>query len=334
MITQLTEQLLDRVHLTEGQSGDLLRALVNPEVAREQKAAALVALRAKGETAEEIRGIVLAMRAMAVPMVTPDGVILDTCGTGGDGQGSLNVSTGAALVAAAAGVKVAKHGNRSVSSRSGSADVLEALGVATPKTAAQAERRLARDGFVFLFAPLFHPAMAELAPVRRSMGIRTVMNLVGPLTNPAQPSRQLVGAADLRIARLLAAALSGLGVHRATVVTGYGFDEATPIGPFTHLAVTPGQVIETTVDPADYGFARCRAEDLSGGAPHDNARVLKTLLTGTPGPGRDAIVLNAALALELCDFSRADALAAAHEAIDAGRVSTLLSALTEDHNDR
>lgn len=325
----LVERLLDRSDLDEHEAGALLSGLVAADVPSELKIAALAALRTKGETAVELRGISRAMRDMAIAVEPPrDLPVVDTCGTGGDGRGSVNISTGAALVVAATGrARVAKHGNRSVSSKSGSADVLERLGIAITSTAESAAQRLADHGFAFLFAPAFHPAMAHLAPVRRAMGVRTVMNLVGPLTNPARPDRQLIGVFDERAARLVADSLVGAGIERAAVVTGLGFDEATPCGPFLRLLVHSGRVEEALVDPRDYGMARCVPEDLSGGSPEENAALLEAVLRGAHGPHRDAIVLNAAIVLELCDWPRGDAIRAAAHAIDAGRAGDLLDRL-------
>ena len=213
-------------------------------------------------------------------------------GTGGDGSGSLNLSTGAALVAAAAGVPIVKHGNRSVSSKSGSADVLEALGIRLPQTPAAARRRCStRRSFTFLFAPNFHPAMKAIAPVRRALGIRTVFNLLGPLTNPAAPPFGLIGAFDLPTARLLADALAGMPIQRAFVVHGEpGWDEATPVGPFVVFDVRPGFVRRERRDPAHYGIPRCTAADLAGGDAATNARAIEAVLLGQDrGPHRDAL---------------------------------------------
>lgn len=325
----LVERLLDRVDLTRDEAGELLAWLVSDDVSAELKAAALTALRAKGETSDELAGIAHAMRERALAVGAPrDLPLVDTCGTGGDGKATINVSTAAALVVAATGrARVAKHGNRSVSSRSGSADVLEQLGVAIAGTPASAASALGEHGFAFLFAPGFHPAMAKLAPVRRAMGLRTVINLCGPLTNPARPDRQIIGVYDEPAARKMAQAMVHLGIERGLVVTGLGFDEATPCGPFLALRVTAEGVRESSIDPADLGFERCAPEALAGGSPEENAALLVAVLAGARGPQRDAVVLNAALALELCDLAFDEARALAEEAIDAGRATALLRAL-------
>ncbi len=326
---RLVERLLDRIDLTRDEAGELLAGLVSDDVSPELKAAALTALRAKGETAEELAGIAHAMRARALNVDAPrDLPVVDTCGTGGDGKATINVSTAAALVVAATGrARVAKHGNRSVSSRSGSADVLEQLGVSIASTPPRATRGLAEQGFAFLFAPGFHPAMARLAPVRRAMGLRTVMNLCGPLTNPARPDRQIIGVYDEPAARTIAHAMVHLGVARGLVVTGLGFDEATPCGPFLALHVSAEGVRESVIDPLDLGFARCAPEALAGGSPEENASLLEGVLAGATGAQRDAVVLNAALALTLCDLAFEEARAIAEEAIDSGRATALVSAL-------
>lgn len=325
---QIVERLLDRIDLSRAEAGELLAGLVSDDVTAELKAAALTALRAKGETAEELAGIAYAMRERALQVAVPrDRLVVDTCGTGGDGKATINVSTAAALVVAATGrARVAKHGNRSVSSRSGSADVLETLGVSIAGTPTTASHGLSQHGFAFLFAPGFHPAMAKLAPVRRAMGLRTVMNLCGPLTNPARPDRQIVGVYDEPAARRVAAAMALLG-GRGLVVTGLGFDEATPCGPFLALHVGPAGVRESTIDPGDLGFERCAPDALAGGSPDENAALLVAVLSGAKGAQRDAVVLNAALALELCDLAFAEARAIVEDAIDSGRALGLLTSL-------
>lgn len=321
----MIDRLLRREHLSEPEASDLLAVLCDPDTSDTVRAGLLVALRAKGETADEIRGLAIAMR-WAAHEVPAEGV-LDTCGTGGDGSGSVNLSTAAALVVASCGVPVAKHGNRANSSRAGSACVLEALGVPLTRDPDTAVLRLARHGFVFLFAPAFHPLMAALAGTRRALGVRTVLNLLGPLTNPARPAFQLIGAADPEIALRLAHAAVGL-VPRAYVVHGApGWDEATPVGPFLRFSVDGDEVTQAWVDPEVYGIPRCSAEALVGGDAAHNAGILERVFAGEPGPVRDAVVLNAALALELTGLS--DPADAAARAIDSGAVARLLEGLRE-----
>lgn len=332
-LNALLEKLLARVDLEEEEAGQLMVALTREELAPALAAALLVALRAKGETAAEVRGFARAMRGLArkpeIPAGTPT---LDIVGTGGDGSGSLNLSTGASLLAAACGIPVVKHGNRSVSSRSGSADVLEALGMRLPADATEAGACLAQTGYTFLFAPHFHPAMKAVAPVRKAMGVRTVFNLLGPLTNPAAPPYLLLGAFSPAAAQLMAGALAGFeGLERAFVVHGApGWDEATPVGPFLLYEVRGSEVAETTRDPAEWGLARCTAEDLAGGDAAVNAARLRAALEGEDtGPHLDALLLGAALALELTGRadSPATALSMARAAVEDGRARAQLEAL-------
>ncbi|MEO7386473.1 MAG: anthranilate phosphoribosyltransferase [Gammaproteobacteria bacterium] len=306
-LTTTLELLLARMDLSEAQAGDLLRALTDENAAPAMVAALLVALRAKGETVAEVRGFATAMRGLARRFDLPPGLpAVDIVGTGGDGSGSLNISTGAALLAAACGLPVVKHGNRSVSSRSGSADVLEALGVALPADAAAARALLDATNFTFLFAPNFHPAMKAVAPVRRALGVRTVFNILGPLTNPASPPFSMIGAFDLAMAKLLADALAGMPIQRCFVVHGEpGWDEATPVGPFVVYEVRPGSVRRHKRDPAHYGIPRCSADDLAGGDAAGNARAIEDVLLGRDdGPHRDALVLGAGLVLDLTGRAR------------------------------
>ena len=279
----LLELLLDGTDLHRGQASTLMDVLLDPEVSETVKGGLLVALRAKGETPEEVRGLVMGMRAAAVPfpMDVKDEWV-DTCGTGGDGHHSFNVSTATALLLAAAGETVVKHGNRSVSSSCGSADILEAVGVPLHDEPDQAAALLKRTGFTFLFAPSFHPTMRSVVPVRRALKVRTVFNILGPLSNPAQPRHQLVGAYSAEAAALMAETLSGLPITRCFVVHGEGgWDEATPCGTFELFDVTPGHVRRYTADPVEYGIARCTAQDLAGGDAEHNARLLRSLFEST-----------------------------------------------------
>ena len=265
--------------------------------------ALLAALRAKGVTPDEVRGFACAMRALARKPELPEGApALDMVGTGGDASGSFNLSTGAALLVAATGVRVVKHGNRSVSSRSGSADLLEAWGCHCRSMSAAAGACLAATGFTFLFAPHYHPAMKEVAPVRRALGVRTVFNLLGPLTNPAAPPFGLIGAYSADAAGLMAETLAGMPIERVFVIHGEpGWDEATPVGPFELYDVRPGRFERTVRDPRELWLARCAAADLAGGDAAHNAAALRAVFEGGDrGPHRDAVVLNAALALEVC----------------------------------
>src|SRR4051794_26106640 len=256
----------------------------------------LMALRVRGETVEEITGAARTMRAKAVPIVAPPGTI-DTCGTGGDRSGTFNISTAAALVVAACGVPVAKHGNRAITSASGSADVLEALGVRTDHDAASAAAALRSVGFAFLFAPGFHPAMKHAGPTRREIGVRTAFNLLGPITNPAGASRQVVGVADPAVAPRLAEGLHLLRAERAFVVHGAAVDELPLDGSGVLYDVSPSGVRRNEVDAATLGLSRASTAELAGGTPAENAELVEAVLAGAGGPHRDVVLLNAAAGL-------------------------------------
>jgi anthranilate phosphoribosyltransferase len=299
----MLETLLNGKALTEAQAGDLMRLLADGSVAPAQAGALLAALRAKGENADEVRGFATAMRELALPFRRPANLpVADSVGTGGDGSGSFNLSTGAALLAAACGIPMVKHGNRSVSSRCGSADVLEALGITLPADPQIAENCLHHTNFTFLFAPVFHPAMKAIAPVRAAMGVRTVFNILGPLTNPALPPYALIGAYSLPLAKLMAECLAGMPhIKRVFVVHGEpGWDEATPVGRFDLFDVAPGRVHQEQRDPRDVGIARCKPEDLHGGDAAYNAQAIEDVFNRVDrGPHRDALVLGAGLLLEV-----------------------------------
>jgi anthranilate phosphoribosyltransferase len=294
--------------------------------------ALLAALRANGESATEIRGFANAMRELAKPFPGRVGDAADCVGTGGDASGSLNISTGTALLAAACGIPMIKHGNRSVSSKSGSADVLEKLGVALPGDPQVAADCLAHTNFTFLFAQVFHPAMKHIAPVRAAMGVRTVFNILGPLTNPAAPPYGVIGAYSAKMASLMADSLSGMPhIKRVFVIHGEpGWDEATPVGRFELFDVKPGRVHHEVRDPRDAGIARCAAEDLAGGDAEYNAAELEKVLTGRDrGPHQDALVLGAALLLEVTGRVRSfgEGVKEANSTIADGRSSKLLKQL-------
>jgi len=301
-LSKQLDSLLNGESLTEQQACELMHRLAAGDMQAALAGAFLSGLRAKGETADEIRGFATAMRELAQRPEIPAGApTVDTVGTGGDGSGSLNLSTGTGLLAAAAGARVVKHGNRSVSSKSGSADVLECLGMPLPLDAAAAIDCLEATGFTFLFAPAYHPAMKAIMPVRGALGVRTVFNMLGPLTNPAAPPFNLIGAWSLDAAKLMADALSGMKLERAFVVHGEpGWDEATPAGSFTLFDVTPGQVRESVRTPEDYGFSRCAPADLAGGDAEHNAAELHRVFSGEDrGAHRDALLMGTSLLLEV-----------------------------------
>jgi len=329
---ELLQQLLERRDLARAELHSLLAHLTDPATPPAMAGALLAALTAKGVSADELCGLALAMRQRALPPALPWGLkAIDIVGTGGDASGSLNISTGTALLTAASGLPVVKHGNRSVSSRCGSADVLEALGVALPLDAAGAAACLADTGFTFLFAPHYHPATARLAPVRAALGVRTVFNILGPLVNPAQPPFGLVGAFSLEVAQRMAAAFAGLPIERVFVVHGAaGWDEPTPIGPFTLFDVRPGRVESSVRAAGDYGLPSCTPAELAGGDAQYNARALRAVLCGEEhGAHRNCLLLGTALALEVAGraASPAAGLAQAAAAIDSGAARRLLERL-------
>ncbi len=331
-LTTLLDRLLEREDLAEPQAERLLTALTAPDLPPALAGGLLAALRAKGVTAAELRGFARAMRALALrPAIEPAADAVDIVGTGGDRSGSLNLSTGAALLAAACGLPVIKHGNRSISSRAGSADVLQALGLPIPLDETLAGRCYAALGFTFLFAPYYHAATRNLAPVRRALGVRTVFNILGPLVNPAAPPFLVVGAYEHHTAELMAHALAGSGIRRAFVIHGaQGWDEPTPVGPFTLFDVSGGGVRREVRWPEDYGLATCGSEELAGADAPYNARELRRVLTGeSRGAHRDALLLGAALALEVTGREAAPgaAIARAAQAIDGGAAGALLARL-------
>jgi len=274
-------------------------AVMSGDATAAQIAALLVGLRVKGETAAEIAGVAQALRAAMVPLPAEDPAgLVDTCGTGGGAVTTFNISTAAAFVAAGAGVRIAKHGNRSFTSLSGSADVLEALGVAIEVPVAAMARTLREAGIVFMFAPLMHPAMRHVGPVRRELAIPTVMNVVGPLANPARAGRQVLGVADERRLPLLAGALRELGTTHTLVVHGTGLDEVSPLGPTRVLEVRGTEVSEWQLDPREFGVRTATPDQLAGGTPRENAAIITAVLRGEANAGAtDAVVLNAAAAI-------------------------------------
>ncbi len=303
-------------------------SVMDGEATPSQLAALLVALRMRGETVEELAGFAAAMRERALRVQAPDGAI-DTCGTGGDGSNTFNISTTAALVVAAAGVPVAKHGNRAMTSACGSADVLEALGVATDLSPAEAGEALRTVGFAFLFAQAYHPAMRHAGPTRREIGVRTAFNLIGPMTNPAGTSRQLVGVGAASAAPKLAEVLRLLGAERALVVHGDGVDELPLDGSGVMYDVTPAGVTRQAVVAADLGLTPAPLAALAGGTPTDNVALVEAVLAGETGPRRDVVLLNAAAAFivagRAADLPGGIALAA--QVIDTGAAMARLARL-------
>jgi anthranilate phosphoribosyltransferase len=318
-------RLAARESLTAEEAAAAMRAIMAGEATPGQIGAFLLGLRVKGETADEIEGLVEAMLGFATPVHAPVPVV-DVVGTGGDRSGTFNISTVAAIVVAGAGVPVAKHGNRAASSHCGSADVLEALGVRIDLGPAGVERCLAEVGIAFLFAPTFHPSMAHAGPVRRELRIPTVFNFLGPLSNPARPVAQAVGVSDARMLPLMAEVLARRGV-RAKLFRGRdGLDELTTTAVSTVFEVRDGAVRETTLDPAELGLARAALDQLRGGEAQEAARIARAILEGEPGPRRDVVLLNAAAALEVAGAaaSMAEGLELAARSIDEGRAAEVL----------
>jgi anthranilate phosphoribosyltransferase len=323
------ERLLERGDLSQPEAEELLAQLTSPEGSPAMAGALLAALRSKGVVADELRGFASAMRRLARRPPIPAGLRgIDIVGTGGDASGSFNISTGTALLTAACGLPVLKHGNRSISSRAGSADVLEALGLKVPLDERGVVECLTAANFTFLFAPYYHGATKAIAPVRAALGVRTIFNILGPLTNPAEPPFHLIGAYSLDVARLMAQTLAGMPIERTFVVHGAeGWDEPTPIGPFTVFDVRPGHVEVAMRRAEDYGLEACTAAHLAGGDAQHNARALKAVLEGEDrGAHRDCLLLGASLALEVAGRVRnaSEGVECAAEAIDSGAAGRVL----------
>jgi anthranilate phosphoribosyltransferase len=297
-----------------------------------QVASLLSALRVAGESPDVVAGVVRALRSAMVALSADDpDTLVDTCGTGGGAVATFNISTAAAIVAAGAGVRIAKHGNRSFTSKCGSADVLEALGVPIEVSLPVMENALRDAGIVFMFAPLMHPAMRHVGPVRRELGIPTVMNIVGPLANPARAGRQVVGVADLERAPVLAGALSALGATHALVVHGEpGLDEVSPLGPTHVIEVRNGSTSRWTIHPDEHGYKKLSQDDLAGSEPRENARIIEAILDGGgPKGARAAIVLNAGAAIYVSGRVKSyeEGVGAAIKAIDSGQAKSVLERL-------
>ena len=318
--------------LSTDESAAAFRAVMAGDGTPALIAALLAALRVKGETHAEIAGAATALREAMTVMDTPNaGALVDTCGTGGGAVSTFNISTAAALVAAGAGVRVAKHGNRSFTTKCGSADVLEALGVAIDLPVERMASVLEEAGIVFMFAPTMHPAMRHVGPVRRELGIETVMNMVGPLANPARAGRQVIGTSDATRTELMAGALATLGTVHSLVVHGEpGMDEVSPMGPTAVVEIRGASVTRWTIDPSALGFGRASAGELTGGGPAENAAVIEAVLGGKGTAGASAaVLLNAAAAIYVADLatSMGAALDVARGAISSGHARAALDRL-------
>ena len=311
----------------------LMQSILNGQATDLEIAALLGALAARGETADEIAGFALTLRSAANTLPLSDierDTLVDTCGTGGDASGSFNISTAAALVAAAAGAKVAKHGNRAVTSRCGSADVLEALGIPIQLSPEAAADSLRKHNFCFLLAPSHHPQLKAVMPVRKALGVRTILHILGPLLNPAGARRQVMGVYQPRLVPLVAKAMLLLDIHHAMVVHGNGnLDEIALSGPTEIAEIRNGKITEFTINPAQFGLQTAPLSALEGGDATVNALILKSIFAGTPGPPRDVVLLNAAAVLVTAGLAtniQTGITLAAHT-IDTGTVESLVSAL-------
>lgn len=338
MIKEAIEKIVNKGDLTYEEAYTVMNEIMKGETSQTQNAAFLAALStksAKAETIDEISGCAAAMREHAVPVELPGLEVLDIVGTGGDGARSFNISTTAAMVIAAAGVKVAKHGNRAASSACGTADCLEAMGVNISIEPEKARELLNTIGICFLFAQKYHLSMKHVGAVRRELGFRTVFNILGPLTNPAKPSMMLLGVYNAHLVEPLSKVLVSLGIRRGLVVYGQDkFDEISMSAPTTVCEIKDGFYRTTVITPEDFGLTRCEKSDLKGGTPGENAAITRAVLSGEKGPKRDAVVLNAGAALYIAGKTAciADGVKLAEELIDSGAALRTLDALREGSN--
>ncbi|MBM3119246.1 MAG: anthranilate phosphoribosyltransferase [Chloroflexi bacterium] len=331
MIKEAIAALVSGCSLATDEAAQVMEEIMEGETTPAQFGAFVTALRLKGETVDEIIGLARTMRAKAIPVST-EGLVVDTCGTGGDGSHTFNISTAAAFVAAGAGLKIAKHGNRAMSSQCGSADVLEALGVKIDLDAEQVQRCLKEIGIGFMFAPLFHPAMKCAAAPRREIGIRTVFNILGPLTNPAGAKAQVLGVGDKSLIEKLALVLQGLGCQHALLVHGEdGLDEITITGKTHVCELKNGRIRRYVISPEDFGLSRATSDSIKGGDIKANADLLRNILAGALGPQRDVVLMNAAAAIVVGDKAKTfqQGTAIAKEVIDNGDASAKLDQLIE-----
>ncbi len=331
MIKEAIQSLVSGRSLTMEEAASVMEEIMGGEVTPAQFGAFVTALRLKGETVDEITGLAKTMRAKAVPVTIAEPVV-DTCGTGGDGSHTFNISTVAAFVAAGAGLKVAKHGNRAMSSQCGSADVLEALGVKIDLNAEKVQRCLQEVGMGFMFAPVFHPAMKYASAPRREIGIRTVFNIIGPLTNPAGARAQVLGVADESLLEKLALVLQSLGCNHALVVHGDdGLDEITITGKTRVCELKDGRIQSYSISPGDFGLSQASLDNLKGGSVDENAALLRRILAGDTGPQRDVVLMNAAAVLLVGKKVRTlqEGISLAKEVIDSGQALTKLEQLIE-----
>jgi anthranilate phosphoribosyltransferase len=331
IVTRALDAVASGEHLTADHASAVLNEIMEGRASEIQTAGFLIALRAKGETVPELVGLARTMRSLATPVELDSEELVDTAGTGG-GPSTFNISTTAALIAAGAGCSVAKHGNRSSTSKSGSADLLEALGVRIDLGPAQVARCIEETGFGFMFAPAHHAAMRHVVPVRKELAVRTIFNFLGPLTNPAGAGRQLLGVSDRLYQETIAEALAGLDCHSALVVTAEdGLDELTISGASRIIEVRHGRTEEWHLSADEVGLAEAPLEEIAGGEPEENAAVTRSVLAGEPGPARDISLLNAGAAIYVADRAGdiGEGVALAAEAIDSGRAVSALERLVD-----
>jgi anthranilate phosphoribosyltransferase len=332
MIKEALSKVVSGGNLTVAEARDVMTEIMRGEATQAQIGAFLTALRMKGETVDEITGCARAMRESAVSVTPRETALVDTCGTGGDSSGTFNISTTVAFVAAGAGLAVAKHGNRSVSSQCGSADLLQALNVNLELSAEQVARCIDEVGIGFLFAPMLHPAMKHALGPRKELGLRTIFNILGPLCNPAGARRQLLGVYDGSLTELLAEVLRALGTEHAFVVHGAeGLDELSVVGPNKISQLRDGQIESYELDPQELGLPRARLSDLAGGTAGENSKATRALLDGERGPKRDTVLLNAAAVLVAGDRAAdlREGLALASDSIDSGNARRKLEQLVD-----
>ncbi|MFH2011303.1 MAG: anthranilate phosphoribosyltransferase [Pseudomonadota bacterium] len=335
MISKAIEKVIEGINLSETEMVEVMNQIMGGEATPAQIASFITALRMKGETVEEITGAARVMREKAIKIKTNSPIVIDTCGTGGDGANTFNISTTSAFVAAGAGITVAKHGNRSVSSNCGSADVLKALGVNIEADTNTVERCLNENGIGFLFAPLLHGAMKYAIGPRREIGIRTVFNILGPLTNPAEASVQLIGIYSKELTEKIAAVLCNLGSKHAFVVHGEdGLDEISLTTKTKVSELKNGKVDTYWIKPEDFNMKPCRSEDLLGGNPEENAGITLGVLKGEKGPKRDIVLLNTAAAIVAGGKAEtfAEGIMVAEESIDSGSAMKKLDGLVRMSN--
>ena len=325
--SEILTKLISRKDLPLPDSEEVMERIIAGELTPAQIAGLLLVLRMKGETAQELAGFVRSLRKHVVTIPHVSDEVFDTCGTGGDGMRTFNISTATALVVAACGVTVVKHGNRSVSSNCGSADVLEALGVKIDLTPEQAGACLDEAGIVFLFAPLYHPAFARVGPVRKELGVRTIFNFLGPLVNPARPARQIVGVSDVAMLPVIAESLRLLDSAHALVVRSTdGYDELTTTAAAEVYEVSQGALTRYEIDPQEYGFAHATLNDLRGGDAQGNAVIVRSVLSGEEGPRLDTVLFNSGAALYTAGRTKdiAGGIALARAAVESGKAIQLL----------